>query len=399
MTKRTTLLADFGSEKRTGGGYTFSRELQKILEGLGAELTTIYAWCPRIDGPTPPVTPKMIPVRVPGVGFGKPEVDIPFAVGARKILRSLPAQDLYFLDKPAILLPLLPKAPAIAMFHGSDFIKLTNLDIRHVRTLLYSLFWQKLFLNPIQRDLLLRKTGVPLFNSRHTLKKLSEDFSVPAEPLEQFVTYLPVDVDAYKRDVHARAETRKKYGIEEDDIVVTCISNFASVKRPELLPPIVTKILKNNSQKVRFIFAGRSIDSNFLDEFVGSSDARGRCVRIPELFSGEVKGIYSASDIAITTSRVESFGYFVAESMAASLPVVAYRGAGAVDELIEDGVSGYAAGGEDEFVSRLTSLIEDRQLRDRMSGAGLARVSKFFSKEAFRERLLGATDSLLRPNN
>ncbi len=53
----------------------------------------------------------------------------------------------------------------------------------------------------------------------------------------------------------------------------------------------------------------------------------------------EVQKLAAESRIGVFPSRIESFGLAVAESMAAGLPVVACR-AGAVSEIVEDGVTG-----------------------------------------------------------
>ncbi|GJL79802.1 MAG: glycosyl transferase [Nitrospinaceae bacterium] len=66
--------------------------------------------------------------------------------------------------------------------------------------------------------------------------------------------------------------------------------------------------------------------------------------------------------------------------MAAHVPVVC-SGVGENNHVIQDGVNGYLANTEDEWVSKLTSLIENQELRIRLRAAGRKTVEKKYSTE------------------
>jgi glycosyltransferase involved in cell wall biosynthesis len=63
----------------------------------------------------------------------------------------------------------------------------------------------------------------------------------------------------------------------------------------------------------------------------------------------------------------------VLEAMAVGLPVVASR-VGALDEMVEHGVSGFLTepGDEDDLARHLSTLVDDPELRARMGAAGRA---------------------------
>jgi len=399
--KKITLIADFGSSYRTGGGATFSKGLLQVLKQLPVELTVMYAWCPEIDKKSPWQEDNMHMIPLSRNVFGKVRGEIIFALGVRSRLKKLPKQDLFILDTPGITARLLPgDIPVIAMAHGSEYTRWADFSIIHPRSSIRRLFWKNLFINPIQKKLLLLRGGLPLFNSLHTLHKIAEDFRVSEAPLLKFVTYLPVDLKAYSRNIQAREKVRRQYAIGDDEVVVAVVSNFANYKRPECLPPIVLGVFKEISPlKVRFFFVGKENPSSApLETFVRSPDSQGRCIRLFEVPPEKVHTIYSAADIALSTSVSETFGYFVAEGMSASLPFVAYGNSGGVSELIKDGETGFLVNDENEFILRLVDLIRDKDLRKKLGENGFSRIRDVFSRDAFRNKFVKILNSHLKFN-
>lgn len=73
--------------------------------------------------------------------------------------------------------------------------------------------------------------------------------------------------------------------------------------------------------------------------------------------------------------------------MASGIPVVCSP-VGVNKEIVEDGVSGYLAKGHDEWMYRLSNLIEDGELRKRMGAAGRKKAELYYSLQANAHRLL-----------
>ncbi len=122
--------------------------------------------------------------------------------------------------------------------------------------------------------------------------------------------------------------------------------------------------------------------------------------------SDEVAGLLSRSDVMVLPSFAEGVPVVLMEAMASGLPVIASRVAG-VQELVEDGVSGYAVppGDLDSLVARLNALLSDPDLCARMGAAGREKVVVEFNQAAeaeWLERILagslsGALPEGLRP--
>lgn len=82
---------------------------------------------------------------------------------------------------------------------------------------------------------------------------------------------------------------------------------------------------------------------------------------------------YSAAEAVIMPSHYESFGMVALEAMACGTPVVASQ-VGGLAFLVQDGVTGYHinVGDMDALSERLTTLLEDRELHDKLSGQAAA---------------------------
>ena len=93
----------------------------------------------------------------------------------------------------------------------------------------------------------------------------------------------------------------------------------------------------------------------------------------------ELREEYRAADALLLPSRLEGFGYVVAEAMACKLPVITTNGT-SLPELVEDGFSGKLCTPNDPeaFAAAVRRLDEDPALRrsmgERAGRAGRAKL-------------------------
>jgi len=106
-------------------------------------------------------------------------------------------------------------------------------------------------------------------------------------------------------------------------------------------------------------------------------------------YQENVRGLLSAAAVYFQPSRVESLGTSVTEAMAFSLPcVVSNRGG--LPELVDEGVTGYAAELDVETVSGIIlSLLDHPETARKMGKAGHEKYLKEFSPEVWERRMDG----------
>ncbi|MFO8052880.1 MAG: glycosyltransferase family 4 protein [Candidatus Omnitrophota bacterium] len=100
--------------------------------------------------------------------------------------------------------------------------------------------------------------------------------------------------------------------------------------------------------------------------------------------------MYAASDVAIYPSSVsEPFGLTMLEAMASSKPMVVTR-AGGMPEIVSDGVNGFVIPIRDfeELASRITTLLEEESIRERLGNTGRKMIEARFTKKHVSDLLL-----------
>jgi glycosyltransferase involved in cell wall biosynthesis len=94
------------------------------------------------------------------------------------------------------------------------------------------------------------------------------------------------------------------------------------------------------------------------------------------LHSAELEGLYAAAECFVFTSRYEGFGMTVLEAMARGVPVACSR-ASALTEVAGDAALLFDPVKVEEISGAIRSMLDDPQLRSRLSEAGRARAAEF----------------------
>ena len=104
---------------------------------------------------------------------------------------------------------------------------------------------------------------------------------------------------------------------------------------------------------------------------------------------------YSESSIFVLSSRYEGFGLVLVEAMGTGLPVVSFACSCGPRDIIEDGVSGYLVevGDVQQMAEKICYLIENRDARESMGQAAIARAG-MFSRDQVMHRWIELFESL-----
>jgi glycosyltransferase involved in cell wall biosynthesis len=121
---------------------------------------------------------------------------------------------------------------------------------------------------------------------------------------------------------------------------------------------------------------------------LGDEIARGRVRLAGRIDDPEaLRAAYRSADVFAFPSVHDTLGQVVVEAQRAGLPVVV-RDRGGPRELIEEGVTGFAAPSDDAFVARCRELVRDAALRVRMGRAAWDHAARLPTWDQVIERLL-----------
>ena len=225
--------------------------------------------------------------------------------------------------------------------------------------------------------------------SEYLKEQTVEGFSVPEERVQVIPNFIDTDVWRPERQPCHRA----KFASEGESIVMH-VSNFRSVKRAEDVVSVFSRIQER--VPARLVMVGDGPDRPRASQLARELDIEDRV-----LFVGKhpaVEDLLSCADLFLLPSEKESFGLAALEAMACGAPVIATR-AGGIPEVVEDGVSGRLldVGDVSGMAEAGVQLLKDKDLRERISSAGLDVAQSRYSTEvvvpqyeAYYERVLSS---------
>jgi len=174
-----------------------------------------------------------------------------------------------------------------------------------------------------------------------------------------------------------KAELRKNFA-QDDEAIITHISNFRPLKRVTDIIPIIKRVLPHKKVKVLMVGDGP-------DRYTAEEQCRNEGICDHFIFLGKqenIREILAITDISLFPSSSESFGLASLESMAYGIPVITSNAGGFV-EVNQHGITGYTinVGDVDAFADAIINLLSDKQLLERMGKNGAQLAQDKFSAE------------------
>jgi len=248
-----------------------------------------------------------------------------------------------------------------------------------------------------RRYLLLERLLTPLTDrfvavSDSERRELIQLRVAPADRVE--VVYPVVEIDRYTpRD---QAEARRLLGIAARRPLVVGIGRLVPQKDPLSFLRVITLV----RQQIPSVFGLWLGDGELRREMERAIHAASLADTVSLAgWQPDVRAYIAASDVVLSTSRYESFGYVVAEALAMERPVVATAVAGVRDVLVgELAALQNPPGAEAAAAARVISLLENTELARRLSGIGRRLVAARFSEEQMGSRLEAVYASVLQPS-
>lgn len=182
-----------------------------------------------------------------------------------------------------------------------------------------------------------------------------------------------------------RAAVRERHGLSEDDFVFLFVANFFKRKG---LGCLLDAFACLSDPRAKLLVVGR--DELNLAVFAARAESLGVADRV--LFVGPsdtVNQYYAASDAFVFPTMYEACALVVLEAMAAGLPVITTRLAGAVD-LLTDNVDALLFDdphNPEGVAARMRLVMEDAELRARLSANARTSAERWSWEEAARKTM------------
>ena len=269
---------------------------------------------------------------------------------------------------------------------GVVFFKVIHPNIKLVTH--YHLDHEGLFVNLVNK-ILFKYSDLIIADSFYLKRQLSKKFS--KEKGKIAVIHTGVD---HQSIIPTKADDTliNRYRLQ-GKVVITFMGRFIKRKNPLFLVRLM-KILPKNTVLVLIGKGPQEEEIKKEAKLLGLED---RILMPGILFGSRKLSYYSISDIFVFPSLNEGFVLAVLEAMAAGLPLV-LPNSGAFPEALSDGINGYLAkpNNVDDWVKKLTRLINDQNLRMRMGEASRKLVLSKFTWDKVAEDNIKAYLSLLK---
>ena len=183
------------------------------------------------------------------------------------------------------------------------------------------------------------------------------------------ISVIPCGVDFHRFKPHDKPSARRQLGFSGDDFLVLYVGRYAPVKGLHRLLEAVGQL--THLPKLRLVIIGgdgphtpmlRQLQSKAAD-----LNIQHRVTLAGRVEQKILPRYYSAADVLAVPSYYESFGLVPLEALACGTPVVATP-VGAMEKIVNDGVTGYVAADSDPtHFARLMEAIWLKQRQNSLS--------------------------------
>jgi glycosyltransferase involved in cell wall biosynthesis len=210
----------------------------------------------------------------------------------------------------------------------------------------------------------------------------NEYLAAHARPLNPSVQVVPTTVDT-------ELFQPRKPGAERDAVCIGWTGSKTTIPHFELAIPILRRVKEKYGDRVYFKVIG---DPAYRSEQLGIEGVRWEpATEVEDLAELDI-GVMPMPDDEWSKGKcgLKSLTY-----MALAMPTVTSP-VGVSTEIIDDGVNGFLASSEDEWVERLSQLVDSAELRARLGQAARETVVSRYSVESQKDRYLEYLGALVR---
>ena len=241
--------------------------------------------------------------------------------------------------------------------------------------------------NLLARKVLRQSAGVVAFGHY----PMSECVRAAGQPLRGAVIPPGVDIARFQPiDAPTRVATRARFGLALDRPVVLGLSRLVPRKGFDTLIEAISAF----GSDVQLAIGGSGRDRDRLEKLAATHNVAVRF--LGRVDDADLPSLFGCVDVFAMLCRgdrwggleVEGFGIVFLEAAACGIPQIAGRSGGS-HEAVEDGITGFVVEPRDVVAVRdaIRTLVEDRELRNKMGSAARERAVQQFSYDVLAARL------------
>lgn len=173
-----------------------------------------------------------------------------------------------------------------------------------------------------------------------------------------------IDFSKFKNAGNNRRETREKYKIQDNEIVLGVVGRLSEQKDPITTIKAFDEINKKFNN-VRLIFVGEGELKKQIKEYAQINNLQDKMIITG--WVSNVEKYIPAFDIALLPSKWEGFGLALIEYMACDKPIVATK-VGGIQDIIKNEKNGYLVevGNVSQLVNKIEILIKDKKITEKI---------------------------------
>jgi glycosyltransferase involved in cell wall biosynthesis len=182
------------------------------------------------------------------------------------------------------------------------------------------------------------------------------------------ISVVPTGVPQEKFVKGDGAEVRARYKIAPDDTVLLYVGRIVREKNLDFLLRALAPLLgQKNGQCVRLMLIGGGPALRELQSLAAQLGVANHVICTDFVDAAQIPDYLAAGDIFVFTSRTETQGVSISEALVAGLPCVVVGALGAAEAITSNENGFIVPPHEEAFRFAVQKLIEDRDLRLRMS--------------------------------
>lgn len=174
-----------------------------------------------------------------------------------------------------------------------------------------------------------------------------------------------------------RHRVRRAFVTDEETHLLLIAARLHPEKGYEYLLQAMATLKHRFAGRVKLLVAGSGALLNYYQQMVRSLGCDDVVMFLG--FRKDLPDLMAAADLFVLPSVAEAFGLVLAEALYLGTPVVATR-VGGIAEIVDDGVDGVLVPPADgqALADAVTQLLNDRERRQQMAGAGRDKVVRRF---------------------